>query len=124
MLNKIRFLVVELLVLGSLRVEAGEKFDELILIAQQNLEDWLRFVGIGNKDLKEERAVIMTAWRERRRTCLKNVEGFELNISRLFSQHVHHQLQVVWIRNVFRHHLQAECSELATDSRVFKENLP
>lgn len=104
-------------------MEAGEKFDELVLIAQQNLEDWLRFVGIGNKNLKEY-LVITTAWRVCRRTCLKNMEGFELNISRLFSQHVHHQLQVVWIRNVFRHHLRRESDKLPTCYSNLKKNIP
>ena len=37
---------------------------------------------------------------------LENMEGFELDVSGLFFQHVHHQLQVVWIGNVSSHHLK------------------
>ena len=37
---------------------------------------------------------------------LENVEGFELNVPRLFFQHIHHQLQVVWVGNISSHHLE------------------
>jgi hypothetical protein len=37
---------------------------------------------------------------------LEDMEGFELDVSRFLFQHVHHQLQVVGVRDVASHHLK------------------
>lgn len=53
LLDEIGFLVVELLILGPVRVELGEEVHELVLISKQNVQNGLRFVGVGNKHLKK-----------------------------------------------------------------------
>lgn len=40
-----------------------------------------------------------------RDTYLEHVEGFKLNITWFFFQHIHHKLQIIWIRYVFSHYL-------------------
>jgi hypothetical protein len=53
LLDQIRLFVVELFVFGSFRVKAGKEFDKFVLIAQQNFQNRLGFVGVGNKYLKK-----------------------------------------------------------------------
>lgn len=40
---------------------------------------------------------------ENGRPYLKDMESFELNISTLFPQHVHHEFEIIWIGNVTGH---------------------
>ena len=87
MFDKIGLLVIKLLVLGPIRVELGKEVDQLLLVAQQDVQDGLGLVRIGHKHFK-------------------NVEGFKLDVARFFLQHVHHQLQVIRIGNVPGHHLE------------------
>ena len=83
--DEICFLVVKLLVLGPVRVELGEEIHQLVLVSDQNVKDWLWFVWVCDKHLE-------------------HVERLELDVSRLFLQHVHHELEIVWVRDVFGHH--------------------
>jgi hypothetical protein len=50
--DEVGLFVVELLVFGTVRVEPCQKLDKLILVAQQDVQDWLRFVRVSNKYLK------------------------------------------------------------------------
>ena len=85
LLYKIGFLIIELLVLGAVCMELGKKINQLVLVPQQDVQDWLGLVGVCNKNLE-------------------NMEGLKLNVPRLLLQHVHHQLEVVRIGDVFGHH--------------------
>jgi hypothetical protein len=49
--NEVGLFVVELLVFGTVRVEPCQKLDKLFLVAQQDVQDWLRFVRVSNKYL-------------------------------------------------------------------------
>jgi len=49
--NDVRLLVVKLLVLGPLRVELGQKVNELLAIAKKYFLDRTRLVRVGNKHL-------------------------------------------------------------------------
>lgn len=52
LLDEVGLLIVELLVLGPVRVELGQEIDQLVLISQQNVQDGLGLVGICHKDLQ------------------------------------------------------------------------
>ena len=58
--NEVRFLIVELFVLGAVRVELGEEVDELVFVPQQNLEDRPRLVRVRNKHLVAVKHTILT----------------------------------------------------------------
>ena len=49
--NQIRFFVIKLLVIGPVVVEFGQEINQFILISQQNVQNGLGFVGIGNEHL-------------------------------------------------------------------------
>ena len=66
-------------------MELGQKVNQLILIPQQDIQDGFWLVGIGHEHFE-------------------HVEGLKLDVASLLLQHVHHQLQVVWIGNIFSHH--------------------
>ena len=68
----------------------------LFVIAQQNVQNRLRLVRVGHEHFED-------------------VESFKLDVARLFLKHVHHQLQVVRVRNIPSHNLQ--CSSI-TDSEL------
>lgn len=51
LLNQIRLLVIELLVLGTICVEARQELNQLLLIAEQYVQNRFRFVGIRHKYL-------------------------------------------------------------------------
>ena len=53
LLNKVGFLVIELLVFRTIVVKTGEEIDEFFLIPQEDFKDRLRLVGVGNKHLKQ-----------------------------------------------------------------------
>ena len=93
---KVSLFVVELLIFGSIRVELGQELDKFLLIAQQNVQNRLRLVRVGHEHFED-------------------VESFKLDVARLFLKHVHHQLQVVRVRNIPSHNLQ--CSSI-TDSEL------
>ena len=85
LLYKIGFLIIELLVLGAVCMELGKKVNQLVLVPQQDVQDWLGLVGVCDENLE-------------------NMEGLKLNVPRLLLQHVHHQLQVFGAGNVLCHH--------------------
>lgn len=59
--NQIRLLIVELLVLGTVRVEARQELYQLFLIAEQYIQDRFRFVRIRDKYLSTiERRSLLT----------------------------------------------------------------
>lgn len=60
LLYEVSLLVVELLVLGAVRVELGEEVDQLILIPEQDVQYWFRFVWIGYEYLKIEQWLSQT----------------------------------------------------------------
>ena len=88
-------------------MELGEELDQLVLVPQQDVQDRLGLVGVGNKDLEKQESIIghqmvkLVVF-----PYLEYVEGFELDVSRLLLEHVHHQLQVVGVGNVAGHHLE------------------
>ena len=49
--NQIRFFVIKLLIIGPVVVEFGQEINQFILISQQNVQNGLGFVGIGNEHL-------------------------------------------------------------------------
>lgn len=53
--NQIRLLIVELLVLGTVRMEARQELYQLFLIAEQYVQDGFRFVRIRDKYLSNSR---------------------------------------------------------------------
>lgn len=53
LLDQVGLLVVELLVLGPVRVEFRQEVNQLLLVPQQNVQDRLRLVRVGHKYLKE-----------------------------------------------------------------------
>lgn len=53
LLDQVGLFVVELLVLGPIRVEFREEVDELLLVAQQDVQDRLRLVGVGHEHLQQ-----------------------------------------------------------------------
>lgn len=62
LLDKVRLFVVELFVLGPVRVKPGQEVHQLVLIPEQDVENGFRFVRIRYK-------------------YLEYVEGLKLNIS-------------------------------------------
>lgn len=52
LLDKVRLFVVELLVLGPVRVKPGQEVHQLVLVPQQDVENWFRFVRIRYKYLQ------------------------------------------------------------------------
>ena len=52
--NKVGFLVIELFVLCPIRVELHQELHELVLIPQKYIENWFRFVWVGDKHLMKE----------------------------------------------------------------------
>jgi len=51
--NEVGLLIVELFVFRTVCVEPRQKLDQLVLVAQQDIQDWLWFVGVRNKYLKK-----------------------------------------------------------------------
>ncbi|GMT31805.1 hypothetical protein PFISCL1PPCAC_23102, partial [Pristionchus fissidentatus] len=92
LLDEIRLLVVELLVLCPIIVEGGEELDELLPIPQQNVGDRPRLVRISDEHLKD-------------------VEGLELDALALLLEEVHHQLEVVRVRDVPSHDVEVVAVE-------------
>jgi hypothetical protein len=56
--DEVGLLVVKLLVFGPVRVEPCEELHKLVLVAQQNVQNRLRFVGVSNKHLHKGTNVI------------------------------------------------------------------
>lgn len=54
LLDQVGLLVVELLVLGPVRVEFRQEVNQLLLVPQQNVQDRLRLVRVGHKYLKKD----------------------------------------------------------------------
>lgn len=52
------------------------------------------------------------------RTHLEDVKGFKLDVPALVSQHIHHELEVLGLADVFRHH-----SEVVSVQEKFAEEL-
>lgn len=84
LLNKIVFLIAELLVLGSIRLEVAQELHQLGLVLQQDVQHRLSLVGICDKHLED-------------------VECFKLDVSAVVSQQIHHQLQVLGSTDVLGH---------------------
>ena len=84
LLDEIRLLVVELFILGAVRVKVQQKFHEFVLVFDEYVEDGLRLVRVGDEHLE-------------------HVERLELDVARLVAEEVHHQLQVVLRRYVLSH---------------------
>ena len=55
LLDQVGLLIVELLVLGAVRVELGEEVDELVLVAQQDVQYRFRLVRICHEYLQNAR---------------------------------------------------------------------
>lgn len=89
LLNQVGFLVIKLLILGAVCVEAREKLDQFVLVAEQDLQDGTWLVWVGHKHLED-------------------MEGLKLNVARLLLQHNHHQLQVIWVADVSFHYLMIQ----------------
>ncbi len=66
-------------------MELGQKVNQLILIPQQDIQDGFWLIGIGHEHFE-------------------HVEGLKLDVASLLLQHVHHELEVVGIGNIFGHH--------------------
>jgi hypothetical protein len=58
LLDEIGLLIVELLVVGAIRVEAGEELDEFLAIPQENLRDRLRLIGIRHEHLNPREGLL------------------------------------------------------------------
>jgi len=84
LLDEIRLLVVELFILGAVRVKVQQKFHEFVLVFDEYVEDGLRLVRVGDKHFE-------------------HVERLELDVARLVAEEIHHQLQVVLRRDVLSH---------------------
>lgn len=69
--DQVGLLVVELLVLRPVVLEPAEELDELGLVLEQDVQDGLRLVRVGDKHLK-------------------NVKGLKLDVATFVSQKVHH----------------------------------
>ena len=52
LLDEVRLLIVELLVVLTVVVELGQEVDQLVLISKQDVQNGFRLVGIGDEHLK------------------------------------------------------------------------
>lgn len=96
---QVSLLVVELFVLHPIGMEVGKKLNETFPIADENVEDGLWFVRICDEHLED-------------------VESLELDVATPVPQHVHHELEVLRIGNVFRHD-----GEIMTVEQEFPQQL-
>lgn len=86
LLDEVGLLLLELFVLAVL-LEVVEEADQLRLVLDENVEDGLGLVRVGDEHLK-------------------NMERFELDALALVAEQHHHQLQVGRVSDVLRHNVE------------------
>lgn len=116
--DQIRLLVVKLFVLWSVCVEARQELNQFLLIAEQNVQYWFRFVWISNEHLNCPDTIVhfllnivndqLATRISLKNTYLEYMKGLELDVAWFLFQHVHHQLQIVGIRYVPGHYLKLQ----------------
>ena len=80
-------------------MKVRKELDESFSIADEDVENGLWFVGIGDEDFED-------------------VEGFELDVAAPIAQHIHHQLEVLRIGNILGHD-----GEIMTVQQEFPQEL-
>lgn len=51
MFDEVGLLIIKLFILGAVSMEAGQELDELVLVAEEDLQDWPGLLGVRYKYL-------------------------------------------------------------------------